>query len=215
MKTLILVTVFSKLKETLESRKVIDRAKGVLMKRGMDEPQAFRRLQKLHDQWREIGPVPIEKRTDIWERFKDSTTKINRKHQEYFVNLKQEQKKNYEEKLLLCEKAEEISLAVLENHKDWEEKSKQLIELQKVWKKIGFAPKKYNTQIYERFRKACDAFFDRKREYYSHNREEQQNNLQLKTELCIQAEAIKDSTDWKKTTNELIKLQTILYIKVW
>lgn len=194
------------LKKNLEAKiKLCEKAEELLIEPSVVE--AFRRLQKLHDQWREIGPVPIEKRTEIWERFKESTTKINRKHQEYFVNLKQEQKKNYEEKLVLCEKAEEISVAVLDNHKEWEEKSKQLIELQKVWKTIGFAPKKYNTQIYERFRKACDAFFDRKREYYSHNREEQQNNLQLKTELCIQAEGLKDSTDWKKTTDELISLQ--------
>jgi len=169
--------------------------------------EAFRKLQKLHDQWREIGPVPIEKRSELWERFKEATTKINRKHQEYFVNLKQEQKKNYEEKLILCEKAEEIAGTEIENRAQWEVKSKELIELQKVWKKIGFAPKKYNTQVYERFRKACDSFFEKKREHYSHNREEQQNNLQLKTELCIQAEALQDSTDWKKTTSELIAQQ--------
>ena len=169
--------------------------------------EAFRKLQKLHDQWREIGPVPIEKRSELWERFKEATTKINRKHQEYFVNLKQEQKKNYEEKIILCEKAEEIARLDIEDHTEWEEKSRELIELQKVWKSIGFAPKKYNTQVYERFRKACDAFFDKKREHYSQNREEQQNNLQLKTELCIQAEGLQDSTDWKKTTNDLIALQ--------
>lgn len=169
--------------------------------------EAFRRLQKLHDQWREIGPVPIEKRNEIWERFKEATSKINRKHQEYFVNLKQEQKKNYEEKLLLCDKAESILNEPIENHTDWEKKSQELIELQRVWKTIGFAPRKYNTQVYERFRKACDAFFDRKREFYSQNREEQMNNLQLKTELCIQAEALQNSTDWKKTTDELIALQ--------
>jgi len=194
------------LKKNLEAKiKLCETAEELLLEPSVVE--AFRRLQKLHDQWREIGPVPIEKRTEIWERFKESTTKINRKHQEYFVSLKQEQKKNYEEKIMLCEKAEELSVAVLENHKEWEEHSRKLIELQKIWKTIGFAPKKYNTQIYERFRKACDNFFDKKREYYSQNREEQQNNLQLKTELCIQAEAMKDSSDWKKTTDELISLQ--------
>ena len=127
--------------------------------------------------------------------------------QRYFVNLKQEQKKNYEEKLLLCEKAEEIAAIEIDNHKDWEEKSAELIELQKIWKTIGFAPKKHNTEVYERFRKACDRFFENKRGYYSQNREEQQNNLQLKTELCIQAEALQDSTDWKKTTDEFIAMQ--------
>lgn len=194
------------LKKNFEAKiKLCEAAEELLLEPSVVE--AFRRLQKLHDQWREIGPVPVEKRTEIWDRFKESTTKINRKHQEYFVNLKQEQKKNYEEKLVLCEKAEELSVSVIENHRDWEGKSKELIELQKVWKTIGFAPKKFNAQIYDRFRKACDAFFDRKREYYTHNREEQQNNLQLKTELCMQAEALQESTDWKKTTDELISLQ--------
>ncbi len=169
--------------------------------------EAFRSLQVLHDQWREVGPVPAEKRTELWERFRDATSKINHRHQEYFVNLKEEQKNNLKEKTLLCEKAEELSELVPENAKDWEEKSKEIIELQKIWKTIGFAPKKYNTKIYERFRASCDKFFDKKRDYFAQNREEQENNLQLKTELCIQAEALKDSTDWKKTTDELIKLQ--------
>ena len=194
------------LKKNLEAKiKLCETAEELLLEPSVVE--AFRRLQKLHDSWREIGPVPIEKRSEIWERFKEATTKINRKHQEYFVNLKQEQKKNYEEKLLLCEKVEKINTDEINNHTEWEEKSRELIELQKMWKTIGFAPKKFNTQIYERFRKACDSFFDKKREYYSQNREEQQNNLQLKTELCIQAEALQESTDWKKTTDELIALQ--------
>ena len=193
-------------KKNLEAKiKLCERAEELLLEPSVVE--AFRKLQKLHDQWREIGPVPIDKRTELWERFKEATTKINRKHQEYFVNLKQEQKKNYEEKLVLCEKAEEIAALEIDKHEDWQIRSRELIELQKVWKKIGFAPKKYNTQVYERFRKACDSFFDKKREYYSHNREEQQNNLQLKTELCIQAEGLQDSTEWKKTTNDLIALQ--------
>jgi hypothetical protein len=194
------------LKKNLEAKlKLCELAEELLLEPSVVE--AFRKLQKLHDQWREIGPVSVDKRAEIWERFKEATTKINKKHQEYFVNLKQEQKKNYEEKLLLCEKVEKIAAEKFDNHVEWEEKSHELIELQKIWKTIGFAPKKYNTQIYERFRKACDTFFNNKREYYSQNREEQQNNLQLKTELCIQAEALVDNTDWKKTTDELIALQ--------
>ncbi|MBN1598021.1 MAG: DUF349 domain-containing protein [Bacteroidales bacterium] len=194
------------LKKNLEAKmKLCERAEELLLEPSVVE--AFRQLQKLHDRWREIGPVPIEKRNEIWERFKETTTKINRKHQEYFVNLKQEQRKNYEEKIALCEKSEEIAALELGDHKEWEEKSKELVELQKVWKTIGFAPKKYNNEVYERFRNACDLFFNKKREYYSQNREEQQNNLQLKTELCIQAEALQDNTDWKKTTEELIALQ--------
>ena len=194
------------LKKNLEAKiKLCETAEELLLEPSVVE--AFRKLQKLHDSWREIGPVPIDARTEIWERFKETTTKINRKHQEYFVNLKQEQKKNYEEKLLLCDKVEKVSAEELSTHAEWEEKSKEIIGLQKMWKTIGFAPKKYNTQVYERFRKACDTFFDKKREYYSQNREEQQNNLQLKTELCIQAEGMQNSTDWKKTTDELIALQ--------
>lgn len=194
------------LKKNLEEKiKLCEAAEELLLEPSVVE--AFRKLQKLHDRWREVGPVPIDKRAETWERFKETTSKINRKHQEYFVNLKQEQKKNLEEKMLLCEKAEEINTGELSNHKDWEEKSRKLIKLQKVWKTIGFAPKKYNTQVYDRFRKACDEFFDNKRQYYSQNREEQQNNLQLKTELCIQAEGLQESTDWKKTTNEMLALQ--------
>jgi hypothetical protein len=194
------------LRKNLEIKmKLCEKAEELLLEPSIVE--AFRKLQALHEQWREIGPVPIEKRSEIWERFKEATTKINRKHQEYFVNLKQDQKKNYEEKLMLCEKVEEIALLEIDNHKEWEDKSKELIELQKVWKTIGFAPKKYNTQVYDRFRKACDEFFEKKRAYYALNREEQQNNLQLKTELCIQAEAMQNSTDWKKTMDELIALQ--------
>jgi hypothetical protein len=169
--------------------------------------EAFRKLQILHEQWREVGPVPADKRTETWDRFRDATSKINHHHQEYFVNLKDEQKNNLQEKEVLCEKAEALADSEVENAKDWEDKSKELIELQKVWKSIGFAPKKYNAKIYERFRAACDRFFDKKREYFAQNREEQENNLQLKTELCIQAEALQNSTDWKKTTDELIRLQ--------
>lgn len=169
--------------------------------------KAFNALQKLHDSWREIGPVPREKKEEIWERFKDATTKINKKHQEYFESRKKEQKKNLEAKTVLCEKVEEILTSEIENHKQWEAKSKEVIELQKLWRTIGFAPKKSNNAIYERFRTACDAFFDNKREFYTKHKEIQQNNLQLKIDLCARAEAMKDSEDWKKTTNEYIEIQ--------
>jgi hypothetical protein len=193
-------------KRNLEGKiRLCEAAENLLLEPSVVE--AFRKLQKLHDQWREIGPVPVEKRSELWERFKEATTKINRKHQEYFVNLKQDQKKNLEEKLLLCEKAEDIANHVIEDPSAWEEKSRELVELQKIWKRIGFAPKKFNTQVYERFRKACDSFFEKKREHYSHNKEEQMHNLQIKTDICVQAELLQNSTDWKKTSNELIALQ--------
>ena len=195
------------LKKNLEAKiKLCERAEELLV----EEPsilKAFNTLQKYHEQWREIGPVPREQKDDIWERFKAATTKINKKHQEFFENRKVEQKKNLEAKTALCEKAEEIIQDEISNHKEWDERSKQLIELQKVWRTIGFAPRKDNNKIYERFRTACDAFFNAKRAFYAKNKEEQQNNLQLKTDLCVQAESLKDSEDWKKTTQDFINIQ--------
>jgi len=169
--------------------------------------KAFKTLQKLHDQWREIGPVPLDKKDELWARFKEATTKINKRHQEYFEGLKEQLKKNLEAKTELCEKAESLSQLELHSPKEWESKSRELIELQQIWKTIGFAPKKDNNLIYERFRNACDNFFNHKREFFKSYKKEQQNNLQLKTELCIQAEAMKDNTDWKHTTEEFIRIQ--------
>ncbi len=169
--------------------------------------KAFKELQKCHSDWREIGPVPREKREEIWERFKEVTTKINKKHQEYFEKKKEEEQNNLKAKIMLCEKAEEVSALDIKTHREWDEKSKEIVEVQKIWKLIGYAPKKESNKIYSRFREACDNFFNRKREYYSNIKEEQENNLQKKTELCIQAEALKDSTDWRKTTDEYIKIQ--------
>ncbi len=169
--------------------------------------RAFNTLQKYHEQWREIGPVPAEQKDDIWERFKAATTKINKMHQEFFESRKTEQKENLEAKTALCEKVDEINEKEIDSHKDWDQHSKEIIELQKVWRTIGFAPRKDNNKIYERFREACDKFFDAKREFYSKNKEEQQNNLQLKIDLCVQAEALKDSTDWKKTTQDFVNIQ--------
>lgn len=169
--------------------------------------KAFNALQKLHERWREIGPVPRENKDDIWDRFKASTSKINKKHQEYYENRKAEQKKNLEAKRALCEQVEEINELDLNTHKEWGEKSNEVKNLQKVWRTIGFAPRKDNNKIYDRFRKACDTFFNAKREFYSKNKELQQNNLQMKIDLCVQAEALKDSTDWRKTTQDLINIQ--------
>ncbi|HNX54631.1 MAG TPA: DUF349 domain-containing protein [Prolixibacteraceae bacterium] len=169
--------------------------------------KAFNVLQKYHEQWREVGPVPRDKKDELWERFKAATSIVNKKHQDYFEGRKNEQKKNLDAKVALCEKVEEIANIEIESHRDWDEKSKELIELQKVWRTIGFAPKKDNNKIYERFRLASDKFFDRKREFYNQNKEEQNNNLQLKTDLCVQAETLKDSTDWKKTADEFIAIQ--------
>lgn len=169
--------------------------------------KAFKELQKLHDQWREVGPVIAAQKDELWERFKQATTKINKRHQDYYENIKKEQESNYKAKNLICEKAEEIIAPDYNSHKEWEAKSKEILELQQIWKLIGFAPKKYNTKVYERFRQACDKFFEKKRDFYIQNKEEVDNNLQLKEDLCVQAEGLKDSTDWKKTTDILKNLQ--------
>lgn len=169
--------------------------------------RAFNTLQKYHEQWREIGPVPRDKKDDIWERFKAVTTAINQKHQEFFEKRKVEQKRNLDAKIALCEKVEEINNMEIESHRDWDEKSRQLIELQKIWRTIGFAPKRDNNRIYDRFRNACDQFFNKKRDFYSQNKDVHNKNMQMKIDLCLEAEALKESTDWKKTTQQFIDIQ--------
>ncbi len=168
---------------------------------------AFRKLQELHEQWREIGPVAAEHKEAIWERFKEASSRINKLHQEYFGGIKEEQKKNLDLKTELCVKAEELTTRVMTNRKEWNKASEELIEIQKVWKTIGFAPKKDNTKIYERFRAACDKFFEIKRSFYDGVKNEMEHNLALKIEICEAAEAIQDSEQWKKTSDELIALQ--------
>jgi hypothetical protein len=176
----------------------------------IDDPfvvNSFKTLQKHHDSWREIGPVPKEKKDELWERFKAATTIINQKHQAYFEGLKDQLKENLKLKTDLCEKAEQILTEEAHSPSEWESKSKKLIELQQSWKTIGFAPKKDNNIIYERFRGACDKFFENKRAFFKEYKGEQQKNLNEKTQLCEIAEAMKDSTDWKKSTNEFIRIQ--------
>jgi len=194
------------LKKNLETKmEICEKSEELLVEPSIIK--AFNILQKYHEQWREVGPVPRDKKDELWERFKAATSIINKKHQDYFEDRKSDQKKNLDAKVALCEKVEEIANGEIDAHRDWDDRSKELIELQKVWRTIGFAPKKDNNKIYERFRIASDKFFDRKREFYNQNKEEQQNNLQLKTDLCVQAEALKDSTDWKKTADEFINIQ--------
>ena len=169
--------------------------------------EAFHKLQKLHDEWRETGPVANEYKEVLWNRFKEASSRINKQHQEFFENIKQEQLRNLELKSELCVKAEELAQQPLTSRKEWNKASEKLFEIQKVWKTIGFAPKKDNNAIYERFRNACDKFFEAKRAYYAGLKGEMEHNLQLKTELCEAAEALRDSEEWKKTTDELIALQ--------
>jgi len=168
---------------------------------------AFRALQDFHNQWREIGPVPQESKNEIWERFKEATSQINKRHHEYFEKQKDEQRKNLEAKMTLCEEVEAINALEIKNFRDFDEKAEKVVALQKMWRTIGFAPKKQNNKVYQRFRDACDSFFEKKRSFYADNKEIQQNNLQMKIELCLQAEALQESTDWKATSDAMIKLQ--------
>ncbi len=169
--------------------------------------KAFDRLQKLHDKWKEAGPVKRELRESLWNEFKEASRTIHKKHQDFFVNLKNEQKENLAKKEILCEKAENLLTPMPETNKQWNKVANLMKELQEEWKKIGFAPKKHNQAIYDRFRKACDAFFQAKREAHKSQREEFKANMEKKIELCEMAEAVMDSEDWKMTTDYLIDLQ--------
>ena len=168
---------------------------------------AFHRLQKLHDQWREVGPVATEFKEAVWERFREASGRINRQHQSYFDGIKEEQKKNLDLKAELCQQVEALASEPFTSRKEWNKASDKLLEIQKVWKTIGFAPKKNNTRVYERFRVACDGFFEAKRNYYNQLKGEMDLNLALKNEICEAAEALSASDDWKTTSDALIALQ--------
>jgi hypothetical protein len=194
------------LKKNLEAKvQLCEKAEELLLE--PNPVNAFRYLQDFHNQWREIGPVPPESKNEIWDRFKEATSQINKRHHEYFEKQKDDQRKNLDAKIALCEEVEAINLLEIKNFKEFDERAGKVVELQKMWRTIGFAPKKQNNRVYQRFRDACDAFFEKKRGFYADNKEIQLNNLQAKTELCLQAEALQESTDWKAISDALIKLQ--------
>ncbi len=168
---------------------------------------AFNELQKLHEQWKEFGPVAKEFRESIWARFQAATSVINKRYQAHFEELKGKQKENLAAKEVLCEKVEAIAAKEIASSDEWNACAKEIEAIQADWRKIGFATKKDNQKIYDRFRAACDAFYGRKREYYSQFRTEMDANVEKKMDLIHQAEALKDSTDWKKTTEKFIELQ--------
>ena len=168
---------------------------------------AFRILQEFHNQWREIGPTPQESKDALWERFKEATAQVNKRHHEFFENQKEKQKNNFDLKLALCIEIEEINNSKLTSLKEFDAKSDKIAELQKRWKTIGFAPKKQNNKIYQRFRKACDAFFEKRRKFFVDNKESQLKNLQKRIDLCVKAEELQESSDWKATSDTLVKLQ--------
>lgn len=168
---------------------------------------AFGELQKLHEQWKEYGPVAKEFREDIWNRFKAATAVINKKYQEYFEAQKAQMASNLEAKTRLCEQLEEIAGADVNGSGEWNSLSKKIEELQAEWKKIGFATKKDNQKIYDRFRAACDKFFERKREFYNEFKDEMEANMGKKRDIIEKLRSIKDSKEWKSATEQIIALQ--------
>ncbi len=169
--------------------------------------EAFRELQKLHEQWKEYGPVAKEFRDQIWDRFKAATAVVNKKYQAFFEGMKEQQAENLAQKTVLCEKVEEIAEREVTNSNEWNLFSKEIEDIQKEWKTIGFASKKENQKIYDRFRAACDKFYGRKRDFYNEVKDGMNSNLEKKIALCEAAEALKTSTEWKKATDQFINLQ--------
>lgn len=175
-----------------------------------DEPDvvsAFHQLQKLHQEFREAGPVSKDLRDEIWNRFKAASTIVNRRHQQHFEDIKQSEQKNLDEKTVICEIVESMNLEDLKKFAEWDAKTKEVLALQAKWKTIGFAPQKMNVKIFERFRQACDNFFSQKAGFYKSVKEEFTNNLEKKKDLCEKAEALKENTDWKETSKQFVKIQ--------
>ena len=173
-----------------------------------DEPLAtFKELQKLHESWREIGPVPRDHKQELWDRFKIATSVINKRYQQHFEQERSVQKEQLQRKIELCEMAEALSVFVSDNPREWNDVTEKVILLQEEWKKTGFGPRKENTKIWDRFRAANDTFFQNKRNFSNKSKEHLLQNYALKVDICEQAEKLKDSEEWKATTDRLITLQ--------
>jgi hypothetical protein len=164
-------------------------------------PKAKKELQELHKKWKEAGPVSNEHKEDLWTRFQNATIKVNENYAKHIELIKEQQIKNLESKQFLVDKAEEYALAEYTNHLQWKDASSQVVQLQKLWKKIGYVPKEFNNEIYEKFKSACDKFFNRIRDYYDETEKDRDDNYQKKLDLCIQAESLKESTEWNKTSD--------------
>ena len=194
------------MKKNLDAKiDLCERAEELLGEKSM--AKAFKELQKLHEEWKEIGPVPQDKKEEIWERFKAATDKINAIRREHYAKLQDEQNANLTTKTALCEKADELLAEELTSINAWQKKSTELSELFKVWKTVGPAAKKQNEEIWARFKGVMDAFFAKKKEFFASLKDKQSENLERKINLCIEAEALKDSTDWKKTTEQFKRIQ--------
>lgn len=175
-----------------------------------DEPDvivAFKRLQELHDKWRETGPVAKEQREEIWAKFKDASAVVNKRYLEYFEGRKQRERENEDAKIALCERVETLDFSTLKSFAAWDEMTKRILQAQDEWKKVGPASRKVNNQLFARFRAVCDKFFTSKAEFFKSAKDEMSENLAKKIALCEKVEALKDSTDWKKTTDEIVALQ--------
>lgn len=172
-----------------------------------DVVSAFHQLQKLHQEFRSIGPVAKELRENIWARFKAASTTVNRRHQQHFEELKEKEQNNLDQKTVICEIVESMEYDTFKTFADWEDKTQEILALQAKWKTIGYAPQKMNVKIFERFRAACDEFFRRKAAFFKSIKESMAENLEKKKALCEKAESLKDSTDWKETAEILTKLQ--------
>jgi hypothetical protein len=168
---------------------------------------AFQKLQKLHEEWHDLGPVAREIREDIWTRFKEASTAINKKHQSYFDTIRKAEEDNLILKTVLCEKIEAFDFTNLTSYKAWDDATKTMLGWQEEWKKIGFAPRKVNQKIFDRYRKACDLFFTAKGEFYKESKNVLSQNADNKKALCEQAETLKESIEWKETGEKLILLQ--------
>lgn len=192
-------------KNLSEKQLLIDEAKTLTAEE--DVVTAFRRLQDLHEKWRQIGPVAKDLREEIWAQFKDASAEVNKRYQAFFEQRKQREQESEAAKIALCESLEAMVLSELTNFSRWNEATKKVMDAQKEWKSIGFASRKVNNQLYARFRKTCDAFFAAKAEFFQTVKNSLADNLEAKTRLCEQAEALMDSTDWRKTSDALLELQ--------
>ncbi len=169
--------------------------------------KSFKLLQQYHDEWRNIGPVPMDKKDALWERFKAATDKINERRKEHYKEIQEQQELNYQKKLVFCEKAEELVAELPDSIKSWQKKTDEITGLLAEWKKTGRAPRQVNDEVWAKFKGSLDTFFNAKRDFFAELKEHQMNNYNLKLDLCKEAEKLKDSNEWKRTTNELIKLQ--------
>ncbi len=182
----------------VEAEKLVDMA---------DIVAANRRLQELHDEWRAVGPVAPSQREVIWARFKEASTIVNKRHQEHFLSIKEQETQNEESKTAICDKLEAIDLSQITTIQGWDDATKVVLAFQEEWRKIGFANRKNNNALFDRFRQLCDKFFKTKSEFFNGMHEEQSENLKKKIALCEKAESLKDNTEWRKTTDILVNLQ--------